>query len=100
MLIDAKITSIFSYALTMIVALEGALPQAGIGTTKKQIVLNGIETALKATSTVTAAIGQPEIAALTTLAGSFIDQTVNALKAAKAGPFQASAAVDAATAVK
>lgn len=86
---DSKVGNILAYSLTMLVAVEQAIPQAGLGATKKQVVLNGIETALKATSAVSAAGDQPEIAAMTGLASAFIDETVALLTRAKAGPFAA-----------
>jgi len=82
-----KIGHVLAYSLTMIVALEQSLPQSGLGQTKKQIALNGIETALKATAATSAAFAQQELAQVTGMASTFIDQTVALLNKVKAGPF-------------
>lgn len=70
-----RIFSIFNYVITAMVALEQALPQTGLGSTKKAIILNSIDTAAKAGAIVGAAMSQPEVTAVS----SFIDMTVNAL---------------------
>jgi len=89
------ITTVLQYAFSSIIALEQALPQGGLGATKKEILMNGVSTILKATAIQTgmmAAAGSnvgtnSAIGAIAQAASDFTDQTVKALKAAKAGPF-------------
>jgi hypothetical protein len=45
--------SLLQYVLTSVFALEQALPQGGMGVTKKQIVMNGVTTILKAPARIT-----------------------------------------------
>ena len=84
-------TSVLGYVVTSIFALEQAMPQSGLGTTKKQIVLNGVETLLKATTLETATLTgagsnvatNAVIGEVSKLAGGFIDSTVTELNQAK-----------------
>jgi hypothetical protein len=80
---------IFSHVTTWVIALEQALPQSGLGQTKKEIILNGIEVAAKVGGVVGTALGQPEISAISI----FIDQTVSKLNAS--GAFKSAAPVPA-----
>lgn len=84
------IGSMLATAFNLIITLEQALPIPGLGATKKQIALSVVTTSLQAATGIENATGHPEIAAMTSLASSFIDQTVATLKAAKAGPFAVS----------
>lgn len=84
---DSKLGNVLAMALTMAVAIEQALPQAGLGATKKQIVLNSIETGLKATSSASAALGQSDISLYSGLASAFLDTTIALLNKAGIGPF-------------
>lgn len=72
-----RVFGIFSYVITAVVALEQALPQTGLGSTKKAIILNGIDTVAKAGATLGSALNQPEVTAISL----FIDSTVAALNA-------------------
>jgi hypothetical protein len=82
--------SLLQYVLTSVFALEQALPQGGMGVTKKQIVMNGVTTILKATSIETAALAAAGsnpgtnnvIASISSAASDFVDATVKAMNAA------------------
>jgi hypothetical protein len=88
-----NLSTILGYVITSIFALEQSLPAKGFGTTKKQIIMNGIETLLKATSIETGTLASAgsntgtntAISNVSALAGSFIDSTVAALN--KSGAF-------------
>jgi hypothetical protein len=79
-------TKILATALTLIVAAEQVFPQSGLGSTKKQIVLNGVQVALQATTVAEQALGNTTVAQATSLASTFVDQTVLLLN--KAGVFK------------
>jgi hypothetical protein len=87
-----NIITILQYALTSIFALEQSLPQSGFGSTKKQIILSGVETLTKATALESATLAQAgsnpgtntAISQISALAGEFVDKTVAALNASKA----------------
>lgn len=80
---------ILDYAVTSIFSLEKSLPQGGFGSTKKEILLNGVQTILKATATETGLLAQAgsnagtntEINSIVSLVSGFTDATVARLKA-------------------
>jgi hypothetical protein len=86
-----NLPNILNYTLTSIFALEQAIPQSGFGSTKKQIILNGVEALVKATATETAVLAAQgsNVATNTVISGissavsQFIDSTVAALNKAK-----------------
>lgn len=67
--------NILNYALLAIFSLEQAIPQAGFGKTKKDIIMNGIEAAAKVGEGLGAL--NPVIGAVS----AFVDKTVNDLNA-------------------
>ena len=87
---NSTITHVLALCLTMIVAAEQNLPQSGLGGTKKQLVLNGVQAALGAASAVSTATGHNDVAGYTSLASTFIDQTIATLN--KNGVFKQAAA--------
>lgn len=78
---------ILNYSLLAIFSLESAIPQPGVGATKKEVVLSGVESIVKASSTGATTTGHADVGAIVTAAGGFINATVAILKAAKIGPF-------------
>lgn len=92
-----QIASLLTYVVTSVYALEQALPQSGMGATKKSMILSGVQTLIKATAIeagTLAAMGSNastnnQISAVSALASDFIDQTVallNKHKALSTGP--------------
>lgn len=66
-----------NYAVTGIIALEQVIPQGGFGSTKKEIILNGITAAAQAGGIIGTTLGKGEISAIS----AFIDMTVKSLNA-------------------
>lgn len=79
---------ILDYAVTSIFSLEKSLPQGGFGPTKKEILLTGVQTLLKATANETGLLAQAgsnvgtntEINSIVSLTSGFVDATVARLK--------------------
>jgi hypothetical protein len=86
-----NLPSILNYALTSIFALEQAFPQSGLGSTKKSIIMNGVETLVKATAIETATLAaqgsnvgtNTAISTISTAVSQFVDATVAALNKSK-----------------
>jgi hypothetical protein len=87
------LSKILSLALTLIIAAEQAIPQSGLGNTKKQIVLNGVQAVLAATSATAKVLGKEDVSTITSLASGFIDSTVSLLN--KQGYFKTEKALTA-----
>lgn len=92
------ITAILQLAITGIVAVENALPQKGVGATKKQIVMAGVEAAagiglqvLGGTSLTGSAEQTAQLNQTMQTASSFIDKTVGLLNQGRIGAFAAKA---------
>ena len=90
-----SIGTVLADALKVAFVLEQAMPQGGLGTTKKQIVLNSVEVGLQAASGISSALGNQQVSSITGIAGAFLDQTIALLNAAKAAPFGGNAAAPA-----
>lgn len=80
-------SDVLGYSLSAIFSLESAIPEPGVGTTKKQIVLSGVDAILKASAFGMNATGHKNIGTILLATGAFIDSTVCELKKAKVGPF-------------
>ncbi len=82
-----NLSFLLGYALTSIFALEQSMPLGGMGSTKKEIVMNGVQTLLKATIAETSTLAgagsnvgtNREIGAMTEAVSGFIDSTVHSL---------------------
>lgn len=70
------ISKILGLCLTLMVAVEEAIPQSGMGETKQQIVLNGVNVALSAAGAGASALGHTDVQTVTKIATSFIGSTV------------------------
>lgn len=85
------LTTVLGYALSSVFALERSMPAGGLGKTKKEILMNGVETILKATvlETGTLAAGgsnvgtNTAIKTITEAVSGFVDATVDSLKKSK-----------------